>query len=114
MAVLSKDEFFKMIETRVGDDGSDEALRFIEDVTDTYNDMAGRLEESGDWKAKYEENDSAWRKRYRERFFGAVEPGEGVDEPFTSAAEIKKDQEDDVKSDAESVTFEDLFKEREE
>lgn len=113
MAVLSKDEFFKMIEKRVGDDGSDEALRFIEDVTDTYNDMAGRLEESGDWKAKYEENDAGWRKRYRERFFGAVEPGEGVYKPFTSAAEIKEDQEEDVKSDAENVTFEDLFKERE-
>ena len=40
-----------------------------------------------DWKAKYEENDAEWRKKYKERFFNTsgnedgIEDGNGGEEP---------------------------------
>ena len=41
-----------------------------------------------------------WRKRYRERFFGTRE-------------EVKEEQEEDVKDDGKTRSFETLFEERE-
>ena len=67
--VKSRDEILEIIRSRVGDDNSDEALSFIEDITDTMNDYESRLADSTDWKTRYEENDKNWRERYKERFF---------------------------------------------
>ena len=54
MAIKTKDELFEMIHTRIGDDSSDEAISFLEDVTDTYNDLEQRANGNGeDWKKKY-------------------------------------------------------------
>ena len=49
----------------IGDRTDDEALTFIEDVSDTVE--ANKSEE--DWKTKYEENDKMWREKYRDRFY---------------------------------------------
>lgn len=68
MAVLTKEEFMKRINERIGEDNSDEAIAFMEDMTDTYDDMSNKLSDTTDWKQKYEENDTAWRNKYRERF----------------------------------------------
>lgn len=105
MAVLSKEEFMKRLQERVGEDTSDEAMIFIEDMTDTFNDMetrsSGQSEEQ--WKQKYDELDKSWRKKYKDRFFNSE----------TTPADVKDEQEENVKDDGKEKTFEDLFEERE-
>lgn len=104
MAVLSKEEFMNRLKERIGEDTSDEAVSFIEDMTDTFNDMetrsSGNSEEQ--WKQKYDELDKSWRKKYKDRFFN----------PETTP-EQTKDEPEDVKDDGEEKTFADLFEERE-
>lgn len=96
MAVKSKAEILEIIKARVGDDTSDEALAIIEDVTDTLDDYEARIADSGDWKARYEQNDAEWRQKYKDRFFQpAAEP-----EPEPEPEEVE-----------EKTTFEDLFEE---
>lgn len=95
MAIKSKAELLELVKARIGDDTSDEALAIIEDVTDTLDDYETRIADSGDWKARYEQNDADWRKKYKERFFAPTEEPEEIDEP----EEVE-----------EKRTFEDLFK----
>lgn len=98
MAVKSKEEILKLVSDRVGDDTSDEALSFIEDVSDTIVSLEAQVTESGDWKSKYYENDKAWRERYRERFMS--------DDPVPQP----KDPEPDPPA-PKYKTFADLFTE---
>lgn len=98
MAVKTREELMNMINERIGDDDSDETLSFLEDVTDTLNDFEEKTNGSEDWKAKFEENDANWRKKYRDRFFN-----NDVEEA-----------EDGIVNEKESKTFEDLFKNEEE
>lgn len=97
MAVLTKDEYFSRISDIVGADTSDSAIKFVEDLTDTYNDMERRVIGDGeDWKKKYDELDKAWRERYRRRFFKPstiLETGEDEDdkEPEITPETIKVD-----------------------
>ena len=93
MAVLERDKFFERIRGQLGDDSTDEAIAFLEDVTDTYNALSGSGDGT-DWKQKYDENDAAWRKKYTERFFS----GGGNQEPAP-------DPEPD-----KPLTYENLFK----
>lgn len=67
MAVVSLEELLESVKDLLGDNTSDKSIKIIEDITDTYNDAKGA--DNDDWKAKYEENDEAWRKKYRDRFF---------------------------------------------
>lgn len=112
MAILSKEDFFTAIKTRVGDDVSDDAMKFIEDITDTYNSLteSGEKEDGEDWKSKYEELDKSWREKYKARFF----EGSNTDSSNeTTKEKAKEEQENDVKDDGENVSFDDLFEERE-
>lgn len=104
MAVLTKEDFMNSIKSRVGEDTSDEAIKFIEDMTDTFNDLTNRIGDKEDWKTKYEENDKAWKEKYTARFFSSEN---------TTPADIKEEQKDDVIDDGTETTFEDLFVERE-
>lgn len=99
MAVKTKGEILEAIKARIGDDTSDEALAFIEDVTDTFDDLDSRLAESGDWKEKYEKNDADWRAKYKERFFESSDN----DTKLMAEEEIEKDEPDKPK------TFDELF-----
>lgn len=103
MSVLNKEDFFSKIKARIGDDSSDDALSFIEDMTDTFNDLESRTNDSENWKQKYDDLDKTWREKYRARFFDAG----------TTPEDVKKDQKDDVLDDAEEKDFDDLFTERE-
>ena len=94
MAVKTLEELMESVRTRLGDDQSDEALALLEDISDTYGDMQSRTTGGEDWKKKYEENDTEWRKRYQDRFFNPDKPNDT--EP---APEPKK------------LTFDELFKE---
>lgn len=70
MAVLSREEYFNRLHEHLGTDSSDESIAFLEDMTDTYNDMESRRNNDGeDWEQKYHDLDKAWQKRYSNRFF---------------------------------------------
>lgn len=77
MAILKRDEFFSRLETRLGDDTSDESISFLEDMTDTYNDLESRANNSTntEWEQKYNELNETWKKRYRHRFFSGDNRG---------------------------------------
>ena len=112
MAILDKENFFASIKARIGDDVSDDAMKFIEDMTDTYNSLTdeGAKDDGEDWKTKYEELDKTWREKYKARFFDGSNTNSSNE---SSKDEAKKEQEDDVKDDGEEVSFDDLFEERE-
>lgn len=70
MAILSRDEYFASLHERLGSDSSEESIKFLEDMTDTYNDMENRVNGDGiDWEQRFNENDAMWRARYQHRFF---------------------------------------------
>lgn len=96
MAIRTREELLNAVRERIGDDTSDEALAFIEDVQDTINNYENNTNNDGtDWKKKYEDNDKEWRTKYRDRFFhGGVEQDD--DEPDTPPKRL---------------TFDELFKE---
>lgn len=97
MAVLTREEILNAVITRIGDDASDESLSLIEDLTDTITDFENKANYEGqNWKQKYEENDAAWRKKYRDRFFSG-----GSDD----------DDDDYEPPKNKNYSFENLFKE---
>ena len=91
--VRTKDELLASIKDRFKDDTSDETISFIEDVSDTINDLETKASDETDWKSKYEENDKQWREKYRDRFFN------------TEGDDIKPLDEEPPKP----MNFEDLF-----
>lgn len=101
MAVRTKDELLEIIKGRIGDDSSDETISFLEDITDTLSDYEEKATNSDteDWKTKYEENDKMWREKYRERFF---------------SKEVEKEDEDFEEDEVKSLSYDDLFEEKEE
>ena len=102
MAVLDKEKFFTTLHERVGTDTSEESLTFLEDMTDTYNDLEKRANGDGeDWKMKYDELDKSWKAKYRHRFFTS----DGGNASF----DYGNDSEDDGYN-PEAVTYDKLFK----
>lgn len=99
MPALSKDQFLAKIKDIIGENTSDEALKFIEDATDTIDDYETRTKDSTDWKKKYEDNDAEWRKKYKDRFFN------------TPAKEENKPESDDTDEKPKTYEYKDLFKE---
>lgn len=105
MAILTRDQFFDRIREHIGDDASDESISFMEDITDTYNDMETRAAGDGvDWEQRYKDLDENWKKRYTHRFFSS-----GGGNPFSEGT----DMEDDTVKAAEKaakIRIDDLFK----
>lgn len=98
MAVKSKEEILEAVKKYVGEDVSDEAIGFIEDLTDTLGDR----EDPEDWKQKYQDLDTEWRNRYKARFFEASE----TDPEEDDAVEIAPMVTGEIKT-----KFEELFEE---
>ena len=82
MAKLNREQFLEAIKARIGDDTSDVAMQFVEDMTDTFdgfstNDNAQRISELeqqlNSAKSEKDELDKSWRQRYRDRFFSGIE-----------------------------------------
>ena len=70
MAIIKKADWLDKFSKFIGDDTSEEAIELIEDVSDSWDEGDGE-----DWKAKYDELDADWKKRYRDRFFdGGTNP----------------------------------------
>lgn len=91
--VKTKEYIIDELTSRLGETPSDTDLEFLENVTDTLSDYISKASDTTDWKAKYGELDSNWRKRYTER--------------FSEPTEIEnKEMNDDVKT---IEKYEDLF-----
>ena len=103
MAILNRDDYFARLQTIVGDNTSDESIQFIEDMTDTYNDMETRANGDGvDWEQRYHELDESWKQKYRHRFFsgnGASNIGNG-----------NSTDNSDFEERSKTITINDLFK----
>lgn len=95
--VKTKEELLEFLKERFKDSTEDDVLAFLEDLSDTIDDMTARMSDETDWKTKFEENDKAWREKYRDRFYSA--PKEDVDVDF-----IEPDT-----SDEKTYTYDDLF-----
>lgn len=84
MSIKSIEEILNAVKERIGDDTSDSAISFVEDISDTLNSLS----EQENWKQKYEQNDSEWRKKYRDRFLSGESSSDDDDngdenEPLT-------------------------------
>lgn len=96
MAIVSKEDLIKRLSEKFADDNSDEVIQLTEDLSDTLNDFDSRINDTEDWKSKFEENDNMWRKKYKDRFL----------EPSDSNDNKSHEQDDDENT---NVTFNDLF-----
>lgn len=103
MSVLSRDELLEKIRALLGERTDDEALAFIEDVTDTYDAVSGGNTgySEDDVNARVNEVEEKWRKKYRDRFFGNGDDDDDDDEP------------DEGNTNTEDVTIDDLFDKKE-
>lgn len=101
---MKLDEFIKIVHDFIGDDTSEKALKFVDDVTDAFNSaVTDNTTDNEDWHKKYDELNEAWRKKYMHRFFGG-------DVNFDSDEE---DEEVVEERTAETITTDDLFDEEE-
>ena len=103
MSVLNREEFFARLNERLANDNSDDGISFLEDMTDTYNDLEHKANGDGvDWEKKCREIYEGWKKGYRHRFFSG-----GSD----FIADSSTDKEDDYSP--EDVKIDDLFNKKE-
>lgn len=103
MAVLTREQLLSRVNEVIGENNNDDnALSFIEDVSDTYDSLASK--DGVNWEEKYKELDNSWREKYRARFFNS-----SGEEPDTTS------NKDDVNDEPEQkpLTYENLFKEEE-
>lgn len=96
MAIVSKEDLIKRLSEKFGDDNSDEVIQLTEDLSDTLNDFDSRINDTEDWKTKFEKNDNMWRKKYKDRFLESSDSGDNEN----------NEQDDDENT---NVTFNDLF-----
>lgn len=94
-------ELLAAIAARVGDDVSDEALQLLEDANDTLTDYEARAANAPTDGVNWQEKYNSLAERYKTRFL--------------TGAEIVEEQKEDMEKDstAETIGYNDLFKERE-
>lgn len=104
MAVLNREEFFNRVQAAVGTDTSDESIRFIEDMSDTYDSLENAASGGGaDWEKKYHELDESWKEKYKHRFFS------GKGSAFGPEPDDPEPPEETEEQRAEKITVNDLF-----
>lgn len=103
MAIKTSAEIMDTLRSYLGEDVSDDAIAFIEDMNDTLAEYERQIGDVTDWESMYRELDETWRKRYRDRFF---EGGNDEDGSFIEDVNDIEEQEDEA-----PTTFEELFEE---
>lgn len=106
MAVKSKEDILSAIKDKFKDDTTDSTLSFIEDVSDTINDLESKASGEQNWKQKYEDNDKQWREKYKERFFSGA-PAKKEEQEEEQGPEEKVPG---YRDDGTPMSFNDLFK----
>lgn len=112
---LTREEYMASIASIIGDRTDDEALKFVEDMTDTFdgnvtteyeetiNTLNATIKELTDKNNTIEEE---WRKKYLARFYG------GSDEEIDPSNQNVIEDETMLDGE-ENITIDDLFKEEE-
>lgn len=102
---MTLEEFITIVHDFIGDDTSERALKFVDDVTNAFNSaVSSTSSDNEDWHKKYDELNEAWRKKYMHRFFnGDV----NFDANDVDDGEIHE-------TTPETITTEDLFDDKEE
>lgn len=106
---LNREEFMSAISAIVGERTDDEAISFVENMSDTY-DAFGDSEKDKkieELKKRLEDTEQAWRNKYRNRFYG------GTDEEENPSNQSLEEDKDDM-IEAEEITIDDLFDEERE
>ena len=98
MSILSSEESTNSLRTFIGENSSDEALALIENTEDTITNYENMIADKTDWKQKFEENDKAWREKYKARFYSDAETKDKKDEPSGDNSDGNK-----------NYTFDNLF-----
>lgn len=98
MAVKTKEDILTSLKAVIGENSGDDAIGILEDVSDTFDDYNSRVNDSTDWKKKYEDNDAEWRQKYRDRFYGAVDDN------------LEKEIEENIDEPSKPMSYDDLFK----
>ena len=113
---LTREEYMASIASIIGERTDDEPLKFVEDMTDTFdgnvnteyeetiNTLNATIKELTDKNNTIEEE---WRKKYLARFYG------GSDEEIDPSNQNVIEDETMIDGD-ENITIDDLFKEEEE
>lgn len=70
MAIKNLSEIIESARNIIGENTSDEALSFMEDLSDTMTDFDNKTKDATNWQERYQENDAMWRKKYADRFNG--------------------------------------------
>ena len=80
--IRSKDELLSGFNEIIGENTDDTILSFIEDISDTYDDLQTKSNDTENWKERYENNDKEWRQKYKDRFMNRndIEPDLEVEE----------------------------------
>lgn len=80
MARLSKEDFTKAVTLVIGDKTDEESVKFIEDMTDTYNGLeADKTVSVTEWEQKYNALNETWSKRYKDRFSETIVEDKGIE-----------------------------------
>lgn len=96
MSKVSKEEFISSLSAFIGDNSSDEAIKLLEDASDTIEsetDVSKYLTEIDELKNKIVETENTWREKYKSRFtdytpsVGNTEVNETVDTPAANNEE---------------------------
>lgn len=107
--VRTIEEITKALTSMFGDTPTDDNVKLLEDVTDTYKSMSAdgqddlkkQLDEATakctEWEQKFTDNDAQWRKRYIDRFEG---------KPVDEIPEVKKTLDADKST---TISIDDLF-----
>lgn len=90
---MTKDEILSQCREIIGERNDDTVLNFLENLSDTLET------DNIDWQKKYNELDTSWREKYKDRFFNTSNKTDEVIE--------------DKENDETQLTFENLFKEGE-
>ena len=100
----TKEELIEEFKTIAGENvTSDESIAFLENLSDSMEVEETPADEV-DWKAKYDELDMEWRKKYIERFSEGAEAEE--------APEDNPEEEEEER--AKTIGYDDLFEEKKE
>ena len=104
---MTKEDYKERFASFFGESPDDNALSFMEDLTDTLEDLYNGVSpkpENGEktyTEAEYKELDNKWRKKYTERFLSKV--------PDKSEEAEQKTKEEIENERLQNIKFEDLF-----
>ena len=97
--VKTKDEIMEEIRAYIGDRADDQTIALDENISDTIDDYAAH----GDYDKKLMAVEAEWRRKYIDRFMNGGE----------NKNEVEVEKTADEKDNAEEITIDDLYTEKE-